>query len=219
MKLDNICEGLIVKNYKEMCSLLDEPIKGGDSKKSQLKEWDRYFEYHKDGNKFIIDEIYSECKVKDDNRSYGNNRKRKRFNRLKMNRQEQDSKGIYAIYDKNNNIYVGSTIQTYRDRFHQHKSKSNTLPTYEMLSTSGNNAVMIPLFIMNDIKDEELIRMVENEFIKYYIMQPDWNVINRQKSYRAKSEFKRIKIKEYNYIQALQLLAKNGLIDESEVVL
>lgn len=58
MNLDNICEGLIVKNYKEMCNLLGEEVRNGCSKKSQLKEWERYFKYHKNGNKFIIDEIF-----------------------------------------------------------------------------------------------------------------------------------------------------------------
>lgn len=60
MNLENICEGLIVKNYKEMCELLEETIKAGNSKISQIKEWERYFKYHKDGNKFVIDEIYED---------------------------------------------------------------------------------------------------------------------------------------------------------------
>lgn len=75
MNLENICEGLIVKNYKEMCALLEETVKGGDSKKSQLKEWERYMAYHKEGNKFIVDEVYceSDIKEKQDNRGLCNN--------------------------------------------------------------------------------------------------------------------------------------------------
>ena len=45
------------KNYKVACEFLEEEIKGGKSKKLQLENWTRYFEYHKEGNKIIIDKI------------------------------------------------------------------------------------------------------------------------------------------------------------------
>lgn len=51
-----------------MCSLLNWNISAGDSKKAQLKELECYFIYHKEGNKFIIDEIYDAPKEKQDNR-------------------------------------------------------------------------------------------------------------------------------------------------------
>ena len=37
--------GMIVKNYKELCNLLNENPKTGNSKNAQLKEWQRYFEF------------------------------------------------------------------------------------------------------------------------------------------------------------------------------
>lgn len=63
---------MVVKNYKEMCKLLEEKEKGGDSKKSQLNRWERYFHWIKDGQKFIIKEIYDEPLQKEDGRSNGN---------------------------------------------------------------------------------------------------------------------------------------------------
>ena len=57
LNLENIKEGMVVKNYKEMCKLFDIKPKSGNSKISQLKDWECYFSYHKSGNKFIIDEI------------------------------------------------------------------------------------------------------------------------------------------------------------------
>lgn len=53
-----LTEGLVVKNYKSMCSLLNCSVCEGNSKKSQLKNWKRYFNYEKSGQKFIITEIY-----------------------------------------------------------------------------------------------------------------------------------------------------------------
>lgn len=58
MNLNNIDKGMIVKNYKEMCSLLEVESTTGNAKISQLKEWSRYFDWEKQGNKFVIIEKY-----------------------------------------------------------------------------------------------------------------------------------------------------------------
>lgn len=61
MKVDSLEVGQVVKNYKELCQLLEvEPKKGGDSKKAQLKEIERYVNFNKQGYKFIVKEIYTE---------------------------------------------------------------------------------------------------------------------------------------------------------------
>ncbi len=70
---ENLAEGLIVKNYKEMCSLLDEKEKGGNSKTLQVGNWNRYFDYENQGYKFIITKIFDEPIEKNDERSKGNN--------------------------------------------------------------------------------------------------------------------------------------------------
>lgn len=60
MELDlrNLQPGLVVKNYQRMCALLDVPPTDGNSKKAQIKEWRRYFDFERKGHKFIIYEIY-----------------------------------------------------------------------------------------------------------------------------------------------------------------
>jgi hypothetical protein len=52
--------GQKIKNYKQMCSLLGQDEKIGNSRKSQIKEWERYMLWEQDGHKVIIKEIYSE---------------------------------------------------------------------------------------------------------------------------------------------------------------
>lgn len=60
------------KNYKELCQTMDWEVKGGNTKKAQLKDLERYCKYHKEGNSFVIDEIYDTPKPKEDNRNkYG----------------------------------------------------------------------------------------------------------------------------------------------------
>lgn len=60
--------GMVVKNYREMCRILNEQICEGNSKKAQLKEWARYFLWEKKGQKFIILDIYDEPLPKEDGR-------------------------------------------------------------------------------------------------------------------------------------------------------
>ncbi|MBW9169750.1 hypothetical protein K2F43_00855 [Clostridium estertheticum] len=59
---------MVIKNYKLMCELLDEDVKAGNSKKYQIIEWERYFKFHKQGNSFVIDEIYLVANDKVDGR-------------------------------------------------------------------------------------------------------------------------------------------------------
>jgi hypothetical protein len=68
MKIENVSEGQVFKNYKEICLALCEPVKTGKSKQLQLDDWKRYFEYSKSGNSFIIIEIYETPMEKNDNR-------------------------------------------------------------------------------------------------------------------------------------------------------
>lgn len=65
--------GDVIKNYKILCELLKQPRKAGDAKKAQLKEFKRYFDWEKSGQKFIITDVYETPLDKDDNRKFGNN--------------------------------------------------------------------------------------------------------------------------------------------------
>ena len=59
ININNLKEGQTIKNYKELCSILGIKICSGNSKIKQLKELDHYIKYSKQGNKYIIEEIYS----------------------------------------------------------------------------------------------------------------------------------------------------------------
>ncbi len=74
MNTHTLKSGDVVNNYKELCRLLCEEVKYGNSKKAQLKEFERYFQYEKHGHKFIILDIYDIPLPKDDKRQIGNRR-------------------------------------------------------------------------------------------------------------------------------------------------
>ena len=64
-----LTEGLIIKNYKVLCEeyLGVKPTKG-NGRKYHFKELERYCEYHKEGQKIIIDNVYKDKKEKIDMR-------------------------------------------------------------------------------------------------------------------------------------------------------
>ena len=65
--------GMVVKNYKELCSLISQEVKTGNSKKYQLEDFKCYFDWEKSGQKFIISDIYDTPLTKEDKRKLGNN--------------------------------------------------------------------------------------------------------------------------------------------------
>lgn len=56
------------KNYKKICEAMGWKVKGGNAKQSQLKDLERYCKYDKEGNKFIVTEIYNSPLPKVENR-------------------------------------------------------------------------------------------------------------------------------------------------------
>lgn len=119
MKIENLKKGMIIKNYKELCKLLEIEEKRGNSQKAQYKEMARYFRHKKIGYKFKIMEIYKEPlpiingRGKNPN-SHGNNVKPQP--QLKILQEHYKSIGVYAIIS-NHQIYIGSTISGFKTRF------------------------------------------------------------------------------------------------------
>ena len=80
MNISNLYQGQIIKNYKELCTILGiKPMTSTDSKKAQYKELERYCTYTKQGQKIIINEVFAEPLPKIDHRKdeakEGNNSK------------------------------------------------------------------------------------------------------------------------------------------------
>ena len=67
--------GQVFKNYKAVCEWLNVTPTTGTAKMAQIKEFERYCKYHKEGQKFIIDEVYKTPHEKIDNRGKDGNSK------------------------------------------------------------------------------------------------------------------------------------------------
>ena len=61
-------EQRVYKNYKELCKAMSWKVTSSDSKNKQFKELTSICKWHKEGNKIVIDEIYSQPKEIIDNR-------------------------------------------------------------------------------------------------------------------------------------------------------
>ena len=195
MKIENLKEGMVVKNYKEMCVLLDEKIKGGDSKKAQLKEWERYFKYHKDGNKFVIDEIYKEIKEKVDSR--------KEANVVKNINKGVYSKEIFPLV-KN---FVGKTDI----EFH---SKSSVMQDLKLKNENYDIAYENPKKA-SEFLTNELDMFITEEDI-HMVLATMWN-ISQEKINKA---FKNLERLEYIYDYTDKLLCIwNNESNKKEVVI
>ena len=67
--------GLIVKNYKELCNIIEAKATKGKGRQYHIREFERYCTYSKEGHKFIVTEVFDEPLPKIDNRATGGNSK------------------------------------------------------------------------------------------------------------------------------------------------
>lgn len=68
MDILNLKIGQVIKNYIELCKLLDVKPTKGKGRNYHIQEFERYCKYHKQGQKFIVDEVYAEPLPKVDGR-------------------------------------------------------------------------------------------------------------------------------------------------------
>lgn len=68
MKIENLKEGMTIKNYPELCEIIEIERKTSNSRKKQFKDLEQYVHYIKEGHSFIIKEIYESSKNRNDGR-------------------------------------------------------------------------------------------------------------------------------------------------------
>ena len=79
-------EGLIIKNYKVLCDeYLDVKPTKGACRKYHFKELERYCDYHKEGQKIIIDKVFECVKEKIDMRGKQDNNTAPYVENIKLN--------------------------------------------------------------------------------------------------------------------------------------
>ena len=108
------------KNYKELCKAMNWSITGGDTKVKHLKELDSLCKWHKEGNKIVIDEIYSEPKEIIDNR-YATIDKLPYFVVKDMEELNNREQYYIDLYSKDNNYIVINKRRAFKEK---HETKN-----------------------------------------------------------------------------------------------
>lgn len=217
---NNLKTGQIFKNYKELCEFLGWKVGTGTQKKSQLKQLNILCEWHKEGNKIIVDEVYEIKKEKEDKRF-------KKFEGFSIGESHWKDIGIYRIINEDiGELYIGSTTMGFRDRFLQHNNmntakKNDMLHTYNLINTQGTRFEIIET--MNDATEKE-IREREQYWLDYYKDNSDYIIINRKeetycikekKPKEPKPKYINIKVEESIYLEVLEFLKDNNLLDKT----
>lgn len=205
MKIDNLKEGMIIKNYNDLCSILDTPKKQGNSKISQLKDLERYCEFHKEGNKFVVDDIYTTIKTKEA-------KKLKDLEGYVVDRGLDNNYGVYSI-TKGNNVYIGSTVRGFRKRFLDHyHGYHNHIPSLEkvnhILINGGTFEVICDMGKNKNIKE---VRSMEQKYIDIYKNKKGVILLNSSIAKKEYSKNKSIIVSKYDYLKALEILKANNI--------
>lgn len=53
--INKIAENQIFPNYKALCEYVGQPVLSGNSKRAQIKQWQRYFDFSRNGQKIKIE--------------------------------------------------------------------------------------------------------------------------------------------------------------------
>ena len=120
MNLDKLSNGQVVKNYKTMCEILEEPYMGGKSRVIQLDKWRLYFDYGKDGVKFIINDIYTQEKTNKLKQALDDVKRNKIENRKKETQRKKD-------LEKKEKEQKREEKRKERERLEREKSKKKKL--------------------------------------------------------------------------------------------
>ena len=170
------------KNYKELCKVLEVKIKVGKSKQLQLKEFERYFRYHREGNKFVIDEILITPEDKVDNRkghsgtSEGSRNNNEVYgthiDKILLNYFSESDKSI--IYTTTNQLsWIVGLINSNYSVASSHKDKYYSY-SYEIMNGVVNKVAMWDLFGIIKTSIKSIIRSSlkrlsdsDNKYIDY----------------------------------------------------
>lgn len=146
---------------------------------------------------------------------------RKEYDKFKVNKEQWDNIGIYTIKDSKNNIYIGSTVSSFRNRFKGHWTKNNKKDRkYTCDFLHKTDAIFEVLEDMTG-ETEDIIRQTEKAYIDKYIADKRYNVINKATetytTYKKdkplqEKQFRTVRISNENYEQALLLLKQHNLI-------
>jgi hypothetical protein len=165
MNINNISEGQIFKNYKTLCEELYQPIKTGKSKNLQLEDWNRYFEYSRSGNSYIINKIYETPKEKIDGRGKSDGSRRSIYGnaaQLLITDLLARSNGYVTISKNKLMLSIGMINENYGECGQQVKKLAKYIDInekfiYEFYNINNSNFTSIIESALRNLEDKSII--------------------------------------------------------------
>lgn len=173
MNISNLYPGLMLKNYKELCTILDiKPTNSNNSRKAQYKELERYCTYTKQGQKIIIGELFPDPLPKQDNRKEGNHSKYVEHVKFLLLNKLSQCEGYICTFTKNNLFeFLGMVNPLYLQRVYAKQmitDKDNRISTFDInhFYMRANDRLTRILFdSLNSLKNQFLISYREMDII------------------------------------------------------
>lgn len=202
MTLEKINVGMHIANYKELCGLLNEPVKAGNSKVAQIKEFDRYFSHEKHGNAYIITSI---CEVPEERKDG-----RQRYSQL--------VEPILLNYLANNQAFPETWAKWFEHlgmvdrKFYDDASRDNAIQSYIV-----NSYTLYYLTNIANRKMREILRGTLNNMKKRGLLdfREVWMVVYPGNAHREATEQERSQIVTIND----GVLHEMGYSNYSQIVL
>lgn len=204
MNIENIKVGEIFTTTSKLINKTGNKYVSGKKGEMQKSELERYLKWESTNNpnkpnEIIVTEIYDIPKEKYDGRiNNGGDHGLgfyKNFNGFLVDKDNCRKKGVYKI-QLGNDIYIGSTIASFRNRFLSHRY-GNMQYTKDLLDNGGEFSV---LWVASIDDTEDYIRAKEEDYIQLYKNNAKYNLINRfEDCWCIKSNKSKSKIKKSNY--------------------
>lgn len=156
MKIEKLKKGMTFKNYKELCEFLEIKVTGGSAKESQFKELSRFCEWHKEGQRIIIDRKFRKPKDKIDGRTKNGLGMRNAIKYdfyLPYENKIFQGYYVYAHYIEDEVIYIGKGCKNRATKFDGRAYGRDDISNIEILKR---------------FEDEDEALAYEEEMIKYY---------------------------------------------------
>lgn len=164
---EKITVGTVINNYEHFCILTGMPYKNNtNSKNANKKEWRRFYDWRKEGHKFIITEVKETIEARVDGRCNGNNSRYVEYTTALL---------LHYIYSKDaisNNVVeianktIYSTIGLHNELYNKKSTINSYIPKIDITrfnisdfySRSGNK--------FNEIKNTTLNNLVKTSRVE-----------------------------------------------------
>ena len=209
-------ERKIYKNWRELCESVGWKTTGGTYKQSRVKDLNDVCDWHKDGNKIVIDEIFGELSEETDKR------KNNGGNSTKSTREDDGRRNKNAIYKELDNIildylYCHTSDDTVNVTKNQLLRKCefdiNIQETNEYNKETINDVMNVYKNILTHAVDSSLKRLEKKGFINYKYTF----MIHYEGEWRLATEEEEMKIKEVEEQVKEEMKIKNVFLLDEEM--